>query len=326
MNPDQIPFGLGGIPRPVDPRDFQLGKYQPPVAIPPSYRVDISAVPVKHQHKWGTCGAHAGSIFDAVLQAIKGVIGFDPSPKYLWKQIKTFDGFGLDEGTDMRSIMKALQDYGVCRETSMPNTPEETIEQYSNSAAIDDIDRQEAYEFSIGNYAFVNKPTLDQIKQAIYQNGVVIALVDIGDGWWLPSWAPQDILPIKLGNFVGHHFIVLYGYDTDRILFRNSWGTSWALAGDGFFDKSYAPHVLEIGTAITLPVDYVFTNDLGPGQTNVAVQKLQKRLGIAPATGFFGPKTARAVMQFQKANNITRTGFVGPKTRLALNTGMSTAQ
>jgi hypothetical protein len=56
-----------------------------------------------------------------------------------------------------------------------------------------------------------------QIKQAIYQFGAVIALMDIGDGWYANGRTEAVTCPLKLGSFVGHHFVTLYGYDETYI-------------------------------------------------------------------------------------------------------------
>lgn len=62
-----------------------------------------------------------------------------------------------------------------------------------------------------------------------------------------------------------------------------------------------------------------FNKNLAMGMNNADVLNLQKRLGVIPQTGFFGSKTLRAVIEYQKAHGITPTGFVGTLTRASLN-------
>ena len=66
---------------------------------------------------------------------------------------------------------------------------------------------------------------------------------------------------------------------------------------------------------------FTFTKNLWYGQENKDVLELQKRLGVDYSTGpgYFGYRTLRAVLKYQKAQGITQTGFVGPLTRAALN-------
>jgi len=62
-----------------------------------------------------------------------------------------------------------------------------------------------------------------------------------------------------------------------------------------------------------------FTMDLKLGMKNDDVKTLQIKLGVTPATGYFGPLTLAAVKKFQAENGIPTTGYVGPLTRTALN-------
>lgn len=328
------PFGLGAVPRPKDERDFSLGDYQAPIQIPATFMQDVSAIPVKMQGTFGTCGAHAGSFFDSKLQTDKRGYVKDLSPKYLWKQVKLIDGFPLDAGTDMGSIFKSLTNTGDCAEALLPDVLDPTIQAYSDPSVLTDAEKHDAYQNDIGAYAFTDNPTWDQIRQAIYQNKAVLALVDCFDTWYTPSWAEKDILPLKIGNFVGHHFIALYAYDEQYVYFRNSWSNAWGRNGDGYFDTSYVPHVLEIGTAIDLPAPFIFTTDLSEGMTSNDVLQLQKRLNENAATQlatsgagspgqettYYGPVTEAAVKKYQTLHNIPATGLCGPLTRAALNT------
>jgi peptidoglycan hydrolase-like protein with peptidoglycan-binding domain len=60
----------------------------------------------------------------------------------------------------------------------------------------------------------------------------------------------------------------------------------------------------------------------GNRSSNVVVlQNFLREKGYlnAPATGFFGAQTLKAVKNFQKDNNINATGFIGPVTRAFIN-------
>jgi hypothetical protein len=41
--------------------------------------------------------------------------------------------------------------------------------------------------------------------------------MDIGDGWYANGRTEAVTCPLKLGSFVGHHFVTLYGYDETYI-------------------------------------------------------------------------------------------------------------
>jgi len=63
---------------------------------------------------------------------------------------------------------------------------------------------------------------------------------------------------------------------------------------------------------------YTFTKNLKLGDRNDNVKALQEKLSVSP-TGYFGPLTRQAVINFQKKYNIQQTGTVGPITRAKLN-------
>lgn len=309
---------LGGKPRPKDKRDFGLAAYQQPVEIPESYTTDLSQVPVFYQGKLPACGAHAGAAFVSLMW------NRPDSPKYLWKQIKLIDNFAPEDGTDIRSIMKSLANTGACSLALCPNDLGKNLADYTDPTQITDEQRHDAYLNDITGYAFAAKPSFEDIKQTIYQNKVVIALVTCGDGWWkdkngVNTWDGAKLFPLKQGVYASGHFVVLYGYDKNYIYFRNSWSESWGVKGNGYFDQSYVKNVLELGTAIPLGSKFIFKNNLYFGLQSNDVLQLQKRLGVVPTTGYFGPKTLLAVLAYQKANGITPTGFCGPLTRASLN-------
>lgn len=311
MNP--IP-GTGAIPRDKDKRDYgptALGMGASVSTYPDTF---ASLVPTIYmQGVYGTCGAHAGAMLANVL--------FDTtsSPKYLWKKIKLIDGFPVDAGTDMRSIFKALQN-GVCELSLLDNSLEKDEVAYTDPSEITPVMDVNAAKYKIGSYGFIDSPTLEQIKQAIYTYKAVLLLVDCGDGWWLPSWGPQNN-PLHVGNFVSHHFICATEYGMTLIDGPNSWSTLWGDKGMFHFDSGYLPHVIELGFA-TIGSKYIFNNNLSFGMVNNPdVHALQTRLGMAPEyqTGSFFMKTLFAVMAYQSANQIPNTGFVGPMTRAKLN-------
>jgi hypothetical protein len=119
------------------------------------------------------------------------------------------DQYPLDAGTDMRSILKALQANGDCTEALSPDMIDPTLAEYSDAKQIVPPMDKSAALYKIDGYGFIDKPSMAQIKQAIYQYGSVIALVDIGDGWWANGRTEAATCPLKLGNAVGRHFVVL---------------------------------------------------------------------------------------------------------------------
>lgn len=339
--PTPVPFtNTGAQMRPPDNRDFTLGAFGIPPVIPTSFIQDISALEVYFQGQYPTCGAHAGATIASILQTQKNKKTTVLSPRYLWKQIKLIDNFAPDVGTDMRSIFKALVTVGDCTLDLMPDTIDSTLSAYTTPNDITDAQIVSGNLNSLQAYAFVDSPTVAQIKQAIFEHKAAILLLKIGDGWWTDSqgnlsYKESDIMPLKLGNSIGAHFVVAHSFDDKFIYFRNSFGKGWAKSGDGYFDNSYAPFVLSLGVALTLDVPFIFTKNLSLGMNSEAVRQLQialNRLNFFVATtgvgspghetSFFGQKTFDALKRYQKAHGIPDTGFFGLLSRQAINNSL----
>jgi hypothetical protein len=74
------------------------------------------------------------------------------------------------------------------------------------------------------------------------------------------------------------------------------------------------------GCSATASASYTFTRNLTIGSTGADVTALQTKLGVSPATGYFGALTKAAVVAYQTANGIVpATGYVGPLTLAKLN-------
>lgn len=65
---------------------------------------------------------------------------------------------------------------------------------------------------------------------------------------------------------------------------------------------------------------------LTSGNRGPAVAQLQRRLGITPATGRFGPLTRKVVRRVQAEHRLVRDGVVGPRTWQALGCAPQTAR
>lgn len=321
---ENTPFGLGGFERPVDECDLLLGEIQPDQSIPSSFLPDISGFSTHHQHKLPTCGANA---FAWLQEYLFG--GLSMTPRFSWISFKKIDGFPLEDGTDIRSIFKSGTTDGVLQNLIFPDDSTLELYAYSDPSVVTQPMRDSAKTRLVKNYAFQSNPTLNQIKQTIYKNKGVIALIRVGEEMWtapngITSWQEKDVLPLRVPKkIISGHFVVLYGYDEKYIYFKNSWGTTWGRSGSGYFDASYLPLIVEIGAGInadnTAPA---FERDLMVGSQGEDVIALQKYLiakGFAiPAgpTGYYGAQTKAAVAHWQALHNITPSiGYFGAKSR-----------
>lgn len=189
---------------------------------------------------------------------------------------------------------------------------------------------------------------------------VLIIRIQCGENFYTsangtPSWQAKDILPLRAPEYAesGHIMVVnkYTGLNANQLQEGpNSWGKNWG--NKGFFSYVFgvqAPDYLTEAWAISeIPqhiVDsikdlpeavhflHTFSVPMRRGDTGPEVRSLQILLSILnfldihiDDLGTFGPKTAAAVMAFQRAYTvaspaeiIAANGNVGPKTIAMLN-------
>ncbi len=216
----------GGKDKPYDGNDILLGAAGLPVYTHPAkiHNAEAWASPVEYQQDQPACGAHSGS-------KAKGLaLGKRFSPRFNWGDIKTFDGFPIDAGTDIRSIFKSITKSGAL-----------AFEEYGNATGISLKDYAKAptltmYALAKPNggqgYGFIKDLSFRGLKQFISDNGPAIILLRLGKDWWTKpsggnSWAEKDILPLRVPKtIVSGHFVVAHSFDEDYIYFINSWSAS----------------------------------------------------------------------------------------------------
>lgn len=256
----------GWIASPLDTRDFLLSDIQPPVDLPEVFMPDYSFLPTYHQHKQPACVGHAvtwmQNYYDwAENQGINTL-----SPRYIYALCKKNDGMYDYDGTSYRVGLKMAKDYGNPEDLLFPNNTDLDRATYIDTKQITPETYDEAEVRRIKAYASGAK-TFDAIKQAIYQNKVILIAMQVDENMYTDrfgnvSWQEKDILPLRLPvPSAGGHAVVGIGYDKDRIYFKNSWGTDWGsnkqAAGVGYFTKGYIPYIKEIWTAVDLPNDKI---------------------------------------------------------------------
>lgn len=322
---------LGGKEKVDDTRDVYLGAAGAPVyTFPQKLTNQIAfAMPVEYQGGQPACGAHAGG----ALQGIKRTSRY--SPRYTWKDIKTFDGIPIEDGTDMRSIFKSLTKTGVLDFPLLGN--EVTLSHFDYAhAPVTDAMNTNAMQHKGDGYGFIADRTFSGIKQFIFDNGPSIMLMRVGNELWTApngqaSWEEKDIMPMRVpSQIVSGHFVVLHSYDEQYIYYINSFGPTWGRAGHGYFGLNYMPFINDVGTLFPL----AFKKDLQQGMTDPDIKHLQVVLNKDPRTrvattgagspgletNYFGALTFTAVKKFQTLYAITPvSGYCGPLTRAVLN-------
>lgn len=332
---------LGGLEMPVDERDFKLN-LGAATQVPATFMPDafFNRPRVFYQRDIPDCGANAVAWLAAYLDEHAGQ---EYSPDYQWIDIKTFDGYALDAGTDMRSMFKSVsKPKGSLPYGQLPEQTTLPLAQFSSTSRVNSAMKAEAAKHIIASYAFHDEAlTFDALKALIYANKAVCLLIRLGDEFWTDkkgrsSWAEKDILPLRTPtSVISGHFIVAGAYDENYIYFANWWSSDWGRKGYGYFATNYLPQIVGVGTIVDSldKIQTVFTRDLTVGSTGLDVQALQKYLNAngfpvaksgagspGQETTYFGTLTQKAVAAFQAAKGITPSvGYFGPKTRAYIN-------
>lgn len=353
---DNLP-ATGGLKSPPDYRDIYLGQVSSPTDTPPSYFVDISAIPIEDQKKIGCCVGCAAMKYKQVLDYKDTGKVLPLSFRFAYALAKCRDGYS-GEGTYPRLVAKNIKEDGISTDETCPNDsslPHEdfVFQRIENNIPISAKD--EAYRAKTSGYAFVPIDK-ESIKQAVFNNSGLIMLARIGREWYtdkdgIRTYDKTKLLPIQPPNQVlSGHEVYVYGYrevGSDlEIHFINSWTKDWADNGTGYILLSqYKPFIDEMITFTDIPnhlleevhnkpetFSYNFKNVIRLYERSNEVKRLQEALTMTgdfahEVTGYYGPLTRDAVLNFQLREVklslyekfIMRGSVVGPKTLFALN-------
>lgn len=324
MNNEQnIPFSMGAIPSPVDPRDWTLASAGAPTTYPVSCFLDTDWMVASMQGKIGCCVGCAGE--EVVRQIVYLLAGNVPpaelSFRFVYAMAKCLEGkpgyesfAPCDEGTYPSLVTQIIRKYGVPLAIYCPNDviiDHETfvynrdINKIPAEAMKDAASRKSGADFAVS-------VSEDGIKQAINyakaNKGGVMILRRIGNTYWTApsgqaSWNKADLLPIRpTSDIVSGHEEFLTGYDYEqgtgrmRVYWLNHWSKDWADNGRGweYFDVwkqyTYELRVVVASVPTSDNFKYNFTKTLKRGDKGpdvVALQHVLKLEGLFPSTQAF---------------------------------------
>lgn len=216
-------YTLGAIKNPKDLRDIQLTQVQTPVDLPSKFITDISWIPVLSQLSNGSCVGHAHAVVHIYNEYKENNKIINLSPRYLYALSKKVDGIPDQQGTYPRITAKIESNKGCATQNTVPNESYLSHADYIDVVETDAI-TLDAKPYKIKGYAAVGND-IYSLKQAIVQNGLITITISVGN----------YNNPIKKGD-IGLHRVVVYGFEGDRFLYRNSWGVEWGDQGNGYFD------------------------------------------------------------------------------------------
>lgn len=316
-----------------------------PIQLPATLHTDLGTV--LDQNKIPACVAHDVVYLMRRYWFKKTGKWIDFSPRFLDILAKRTDGVDrLTGGTYPRLVLKLATQYGCATTATLPNDTNLPILQYRDDSVLTDKMFADAAPYKIPGY--LNIP-LDfaTTRNSIYLYDALTALFSIGSEFWLPSWMPKDIDPLRTPETtISGHQLALCGWDDAKLnRGRNEWGPEWDRGGEFHYDPIVWKDFIHEQWAIAeVPNDvsaflkalpspsnfhYQWNKNLTRGDYNDDVKMAQVAFMItgylppvAPAEfGYFGPKTGAANLAYQIGHGITSPSAadIGPRTRASLN-------
>lgn len=213
-------------------------------SIPESQISDINWLIVNLQQNTPMCGPHSGTHLKALMDnEDTGKNRY--SPAFLWRAIKTLDGFAPNQGTSIEAIFKALKEFGICDWDILP-TDFTLSEQDQAYTKLTDAQKDNAQPRIIKAYAVTYNPTNEQVREILAKYKYVILLLQFDGAWWSGSIHHSN------GTKKYGHFVCSYGYDKDYIYVIDS-----ADAINKYKKLSNTFSIKAIGSAVDLPDAYV---------------------------------------------------------------------
>lgn len=324
-----------------DDRDIFVHEFIAPVAavqLPAEFLPDQSHMTIYDQGSKGTCVAHqiASEKQDQEYREIGKSLDF--SRRYIYSFTRKEMGLpDNNEGLFPRTADKVLVSKGIST-TDKVTEDAKTHAEYVAITISDEVVTDATKYRVADNFAFVAVEEA-AIKQALINFKGIGCSLPYSPAWFNAS-KPSYTLGKPVGEGItGWHRIRLNGFRTVngrlQIRFQNSWSKSWGDNGMAFFDfEDFKPFMRDLSVYVDVPskilekvkeTPFEFKIDLKRGMSGYDVAQLQKRLAKEvsfpyPADGIFGPRTEKAVKEYQVKKKITPvSGIVGPKTRAALN-------
>lgn len=248
-----------------DVRNFVLEKAQPIAPFPTSFKTDLTQLGVYHQHDISDCVENGITLVKRYHDFKNTNVVEDLSRRFLAALTVKKDGFPLTDGTSVENALGIAHNQGICESTYFVDDHTLDSATFSDYNLIPTQAYQNALTHTIASYAFVSDKSFVGIKNAIYQNGVVVLAVTLDKNWWTapngnPSWQASDILPLRIptdkASWSGH-VVVAYAYDENFIYIWNSFSDQWGYQGHGWFGPEYCKFIGEAATIVDLTADQI---------------------------------------------------------------------
>ena len=356
MSDDVLSPATGAIPSRQDYRDDYVSAaiLKDAVELPEEFDTDLTVLgPVMMQAQTPSCVSHsvALELKKHWYKKTGKVVNF--SPRFLDILVKRFDGlseYRASAGTYPRMVFRLAVKYGCATTDVLPNDTLLSTLEYRDDELLTDSVMEDAEKYRLPGYVRIGDDALST-RKAIMEYGSVSQLLRIGEEWWTPSWRSSDIEPLRPPKVVvsGHQVNpkgwndLETGIATNRL--RNSWSDRWATKGEAMYRVGdWSPQIFETWAVAEIPENvklfletlpapdkfhFDFRRSMRVGDYSDDVKWVQIAfmilglLEMVPVDqlGYFGPKTMKANLAFQRLIGIKQTSaeHIGPRTLNGLN-------
>jgi C1A family cysteine protease len=219
-----------------DHRDW---KFVPVKVVLPSWvdlRANSGCPPIYDQGQLGSCTANAGVGSIGMLMIKERLPRISLSRLDLYWYERVLEGTtDQDSGASIRDSMKASNKYGVCYESLWPYD----ISTFTNPPT--PAMQADAAKHKLKSYLAVG--SVQDMKASLALGFPVVFGISVYESFESSMVDATGMVPIPktTEQYLGGHALCAVGYrdSTQRIIFRNSWGTGWGDKGYGYIPYSY---------------------------------------------------------------------------------------
>lgn len=235
---------LGWLKDPFDRRDYSFRNFVKVKAVPNSYDMSESMLPVRDQGNVGSCVGFACANMKDYQESQQHHTQFLSSPHFIYYEGRKLEGRVGQEGMYIRDALRVLVKKGVPKESTCPYA-EGTVDVACESPKT----LTEAKKYRLKQ--FMRLHSVLELQQALYQLGPTVIGVPVFENWLTPEVEHTGVIPMPEGEMVGGHAVALCGYDQSTALlkFENSWTSGWGYGGFGFLPYAYADQFLSSNEA-----------------------------------------------------------------------------
>jgi hypothetical protein len=196
---------------------------QPPVKYPSIFIAPHEGLPILMQSHQPSCVGHGVTWAIMQKELVRDGSFKLLSPRFLYALCKKYDGIN-GEGTSIATALWVAETYGVCEDSFFPNDVSLSPEVYKDASLIPQAAMDNALLHKIKSHKWVQDLSFNGLRNAIFQNDIVIVGMDISDAWWSApdgrtSWDSSDILPLRPpAPATSRHCVDLYCYNTEQKL------------------------------------------------------------------------------------------------------------